>query len=913
MLFLKNHILSFVLLSVLALSTVSFAVDCKNYTGTEEQKGMCFYKRIEANGGPNLFLLDENQDTIPGASFYVYAPQLDGKDYVTLRTKPDTTKKLDASDVSNLQFVQLDPGVKKLSLTISSHYELFNFELGTSEDAQGINSTISLLYNFYVPQLKYYVEGKEITDPSSELKCEVGETILVDVKAIVPVGPAKNRVDSTLKKTFYFKTSETGENLSFYSVREDGGRGENLKQRDGSIRLNLDKGEGQFLITAEKAFSGDLPFSLNSFKDPQDTNKFLLSGPFPGSLQFTYPDMPSLDKAAIYDTDGDGIGDSIATWFGGKTESMDVKGFEYNWPNDDSFKTYGGEPVKNGDEYGLPGVKVDSLQGDSAKGAVKARVCSAMSDSCVTLQTALVDSIGAVIQSATLLQARGEDKMDTLVVRFKKALDTSWTSGRGLNLNGSPIEVSAISKDGTQWAFVVKQGTVHVGDLLKIEAPCSKEKGCPDGTLTAADGMPTSKNNQKVPVQPSGRYLVDEKLNGFYDRNGDGRMDSASVGFLDPVTEDDLKNMNLKFYWLDEDGDLLEIVPKLDDLSISDDGLLVGFKLDNPEDYNVKQKLTGINKAYSRDGAVEYGRVSVGGKLTVEDHSIEEENFYDMGDYMPPVISGTFLNPESYQMLEPDKFTISFSEAIDHENLALLDDCLEFKVDGRWVHYSLGAAEWSEDGRTVTLYMEAGEDLSDRMNPADSVRFDNFKNGLTDRSGNKVSDLSPAAMVEGDPRVIMKTTSFADLNKAAELSDRVKPFTIEHVKDAKVASDESSLGVLMDVGFSTIMKPDSSSAGAYVPNKDNIGLEWELYVYTNLGAYVGGASGKIDCNDPFFEGNCLENPDKLYVRWNMRADNGRRVGVGIYLAKFKIKVFGAREDFKIERIFRWGISAKKKH
>jgi hypothetical protein len=37
------------------------------------------------------------------------------------------------------------------------------------------------------------------------------------------------------------------------------------------------------------------------------------------------------------------------------------------------------------------------------------------------------------------------------------------------------------------------------------------------------------------------------------------------------------------------------------------------------------------------------------------------------------------------------------------------------------------------------------------------------------------------------------------------------------------------------------------------------------------------------------------------------------VGVGIYLAKFKIKVFGAREDFKIERIFRWGISAKKKH
>lgn len=907
MLFLKNHILSFVLLSVLALSTVSFAVDCKNYTGTEEQDALCHYYSIEANGGPRLFVVKDGADpvetnAVPGASFYVYAPQLDrlGSDTVSLRLKDG------GSSIKNFYFAQLKPEEKVLRLTISSHYELFNFVLGTSNDEVGTKTDTSLIYNFFVPKLKYYVEGKEITDVSG-LNCEVGEKILVDVELVVPVGPKKDSlVTKPEKNTFYFKTSKEGENLKFLSVG-----GKDLKQADGRIRLDVEGGKGQFLITAEKAFSGDSPFSLNSFKDPQDTNKFLLSGPFPGSLQFTYPDMPSLDKAAIYDTDGDGIGDSIATWFGGKTESMDVKGFEYSWPNDDSFKTYGGEPVKNGDEYGLPGVKVDTLQGDSAKGAVKARVCSAMSDSCVTLQTALVDSIGAVIQSATLLQARGEDKMDTLVVRFKKALDTSWTSGRGLNLNDSPIEVSAISKDGTQWAFVVKQGTVHVGDLLKIEAPCSKEKGCPDGTLTAADGMPTSKNNQKVPVQNAGRYLVDEKLNGFYDRNGDGRMDSASVGFLDPVTEDDLKNMNLKFYWLDEDGDLLEIVPNLDDLSISDDGLLVGFKLDNPEDYNVKQKLTGIDKAYSRDGAVEYGRVSVGGKLTVEDHSIEEENFYDMGDFMPPVISGTFLNPESYQMLEPDKFTISFSEAIDHENLALLDDCLEFKVDGRWVHYSLGAAEWSEDGRTVTLYMEAGEDLSDRMNPADSVRFDNFKNGLTDRSGNKVSDLSPAAMVEGDPRVIMKTTSFADLNKAAELSDRVKPFTIEPVKDAKVASDESSLGVLMDVGFSTIMKADS--AGSIVPNKDNIGLEWELYVYTNLGAYVGGASGKIECNDPFFEGNCLENPDKLYVRWNMRADNGRRVGVGIYLAKFKIKVFGAREDFKIERIFRWGISAKKKH
>jgi hypothetical protein len=47
----------------------------------------------------------------------------------------------------------------------------------------------------------------------------------------------------------------------------------------------------------------------------------------------------------------------------------------------------------------------------------------------------------------------------------------------------------------------------------------------------------------------------------------------------------------------------------------------------------------------------------------------------------------------------------------------LSDDCLAFYVDGAWVHYSLSSAEWSDDGRELVLYMEAGEDLVTRMNP----------------------------------------------------------------------------------------------------------------------------------------------------------------------------------------------------
>ena len=925
--FFKGHILLFVLLSLLSLATGAFAVeeiDCIDYT-TDKPDVRCQYYRIFDGRTASLYVVPPEsalvkKNAIIGATFYVYAPREKsvGRDTLTLKLQSDN------SDVENLKKVVSvseplkvpnvdsikdpetntipdsirNPDLGLVKLNLKSNYKLYNFQLGTSDDESASDPIVSLVYNFYVPKLKYYVDGKEVTDVS-KLSFEVGDTMHVDVEAIIPIGKAKDRVDSALNRTFYFEAFGESQNLQFLS---DGGA--DLKLSDGTIRLDIKNGKGKFMVVAPKAITDGSTFSMNAFKDPKDSTKFILTEPFPGKYQFVNPDMPTLDNAAIYDTDGDGIGDSIATWFGGKTDSMSVDSFFYSWPDDKSFKEFAGDKTCLADVCELPGVKVE-LQKDSATGAVKARVCS-VGGRCEWQQTSLADSIGAAIQSATLL--KGSDGTDTMIVRFNKDVDPSWTSGLGLLLNSNPIDVDAISKKGTQWVFTVESGVVSVGDMLKISTICSS-KDCPDGILTAADGVPTSANNQEVPVQNAGRIYVDNDKNGFYDRDGDGRMDSTSLGFETPITEADLEKMDITFYWLDNDGELVTIKPNLSDLTLSDDGTLLGFALD-PEKYDVKNMLTGIDKSYSKGGKIEYGYAVVKNTITVEGKSIEDpDSLYGMNDYMAPVIASTFLNPESFQMMEPDKFKITFSEAMDKKNVNLTDDCLAFYVDGEWVHYSLTSSEWSDNGRELVLYMEAGLDLATRMNPADSVRFDNFTSGLVDKKGNKVSELSPAVMVEGDPRVIMKTNSFADLNKAEELSDRVKPFTIEHVKDAKEASDQSSLGVLMDIGYSTIMEKDS--VGVSVPNMEDIGLHWELYVYTNIGNYVGGASGSIACDDPFFDGNCLENPDKLYVRWNMRADNGRKVGAGIYLAKFRVKVYGAKQDFKVERIFRWGISAKR--
>ena len=279
-----------------------------------------------------------------------------------------------------------------------------------------------------------------------------------------------------------------------------------------------------------------------------------------------------------------------------------------------------------------------------------------------------------------------------------------------------------------------------------------------------------------------------------------------------------------------------------------------------------------------------------------------------MHDRMSPVISGTFLNPESFQKATPDVFTVTFTEPVDTTAFELTEQDLEFYVDGSWVHYSLGSHSWSDGGRTLKLFLESGVDLSERMNPADSVRFSNYERSFTDLEGNCVREEAPTVMVEGDPRVIVKTTSLATLERAVLLADKAA-FTERFVEqDVRMDSEMSkSLGVLLDIGFSTIMKSDT--AGGAELDLQKIGLHWELDVFTNLGGYVANASGNIRCDDKSFGGNCFENARKLYLRWNMRSDNGRKVGVGVYVAKLRVKVFGARESFKVERIYSWGIRA----
>ncbi|WP_407441309.1 hypothetical protein [Fibrobacter sp.] len=881
-------------------------IDCIDYKGDPDER--CVYSRFDGGKGVGLFVVGEGQDLIPenalpGESFYVYAPMA-GSDTVDFALRSIGSN--ETEPVENMMEVNSgESGIRVVN--VRSIYPAYNVVVGTAADASS-EPAIAAVYNFYAPEIEYYLD-KEYTEKVSDqtkLQLEVGDTLAIYVRAVFPIGPMKGETDSTLNKSYTITTKADGDNLKFLSPgkKELDSAFTDVKRKNFAGYLDsLSKGKGSFLITATGSVKNGADFTTNMYRDDHadGTVDYVVKSAFPGNLQFVNPDMPSLDSAFIFDISGDGIGDSIAAYFGGNIDVVDVKSFSVSWPDDDGFSKFKGDWTQRGYLVELLDVET-AMAYDSGKGSLRSSVESKNSGETKNLETEIQDRIGPVILGASKI--RGIADTDTLVIRFSKKIDESWTSGKGFIVSttksSSPVAMEAIDKQGDLWTFVLDSGLVFAGDSIQIATTCAK-KACPDGLIKAADGNETGKNNPAV-VSNSGRLYMNDD-NNFFDVDGDGRMDSVSVAFDYAITEDDKENMEFTFYWLNGDGQVVEIKPETSEMVLSEDGMQMGYAVD-VEKYDIKPMLTSI------DNDTLYGYAEVVKKEVVDGEDILDTIRLDMGDRMSPVISATFLEPESFQKMEADKFTLTFSEPVEVKESQALEDCFEFFVDGEWVVIPFNQALWSDDGRSVVITLENGVKLSDRMNPADSLRFNLDAVGFADKSGNGASPLTPPVMVEGDPRVLMEATSLASLDRASLLADKAA-FTERFVLPQDEIDDEmkKSLGVKMDISFATILNKDAVD----VANLDleRIGLKWELYVYTNLGAHVAGASGTITCDDRSFNGNCFENARQLYLRWNMRSDAGRKVGVGVYVAQFRVKVFGANESFETERIYNWGVRAGK--
>ena len=93
-------------------------------------------------------------------------------------------------------------------------------------------------------------------------------------------------------------------------------------------------------------------------------------------------------------------------------------------------------------------------------------------------------------------------------------------------------------------------------------------------------------------------------------------------------------------------------------------------------------------------------------------------------------------------------------------------------------------------------------------------------------------------------------------------------------------------------------------------------VKWEIEFFSSLGQYVNWVkSQEFACNDTaIFETDCIRNVGNMFFEWDALSEKGRMVGTGVYIAKFKFKIFSDEEVMaKGEETFTFGIRRNDKY
>lgn len=183
--------------------------------------------------------------------------------------------------------------------------------------------------------------------------------------------------------------------------------------------------------------------------------------------------------------------------------------------------------------------------------------------------------------------------------------------------------------------------------------------------------------------------------------------------------------------------------------------------------------------------------------------------------------------------------------------------------------------------------------------------------------GHYLGDLDMAQLVENEiaeiVRAVQGTPTYVDLSDPNSSVPGAKAYTIEEIIMA-VGSGKMSLAdaqrrfgledVIVDAYQNGLLTKDnihhylrgseSDIKSIVSAVADKTVLVYKTHYYTSLGHFVNSESGVITCNADIFKAdgkrNCLDSDGKLFLAWNMRSENGKLAGTGVYIARLEVKV-----------------------
>lgn len=195
---------------------------------------------------------------------------------------------------------------------------------------------------------------------------------------------------------------------------------------------------------------------------------------------------------------------------------------------------------------------------------------------------------------------------------------------------------------------------------------------------------------------------------------------------------------------------------------------------------------------------------------------------------------------------------------------------------GDYIRFRTDLVTWKD---TVNINVPG----ADTLRPNDGIKW----NSPTDYASTDRLP-SPWVLIEGASATAHSSINLAtsDVSKKdktpIELTFIPSNWNLDSIKE----SNPNTLGLFLKTDMKSLSKERTEYAE--VPPEE-IYLDFEMNVFTNLGGFVAHKALKVACTDTAYFGagnNCLTANKNVFVAWNGTSDKNRLVGAGAYIVKW---------------------------
>ncbi|MGL1888211.1 MAG: hypothetical protein OCD76_16975 [Reichenbachiella sp.] len=495
-----------------------------------------------------------------------------------------------------------------------------------------------------------------------------------------------------------------------------------------------------------------------------------------------------------------------------------------------------------------------------------------------------LDSSEAYIKNASIVTS--ETGSDTLILSYNTDVSDKRGAVKKVFVNGETVLFTiAENTNKNSVKLILSEGTVITDGEYYIEIQDSLAQS------VFNDQFATLQTIHTLPK-------VSNHGNGFYDLNVDGSMDHIKITFKAMVTPALLEGATFTFSWLNAMGIAEEFNAPISNAHIDESNSAVIYW--NIEEFFAPAPFTThINKSTFGSATLHYAYTADGITKTRTESIV-------MKDCMAPVIMDVKLDIK-LESSERDTLMVTFSEDINTGRVNR-DDLFVYKSNEGTMAITAESQKWLST-RTIQLIVAQGDVLL----IGDSVRVTNdliaFDGYLIDLTGNS-PHLNPYySVIEGNPRAMVEKIVLNSYDPNAP-SHSDAPITEEVYVDVYTTAadlkEEGKIGHLIEIGPNTFPQALEDQANG-VFNPEEYSFDYRIFYYTQSGAYVADTKGTVTCSDAGFSGNCLENPNKLFIQWNYKADSHQNIATGTYIVTMQLMVSTPAERFVQQNSDTWGV------